>query len=166
LKWVMEGHEVGFGFFALFSIFFHSWRHTGNQIWLVCWLCPEVGDFAFARHLGDTFGFNWELICDGSWRLSCVLSRLLLESNPCCIQMIQLCYMVPSFLTILFWFNSHQVLFCKEPFKRPLSFGSNWNIGGFLVCFFFPFKKLEPMILRWFENSINPELRVINMESW
>jgi hypothetical protein len=24
LKWVMEGHEVGFGFLALFSTFFHS----------------------------------------------------------------------------------------------------------------------------------------------
>jgi hypothetical protein len=43
-----------------------------TKIWPVCWLCPEVGDFAFMWHLGDTFGFNWELICDGSWRLSCV----------------------------------------------------------------------------------------------
>jgi hypothetical protein len=94
-------------FFALFSTFFHSWRHTDNKIWPACWLCQEVGDFAFVWHLGDTFGFNWELICDGSWRLRCVLSRLLLESNPCCIQVIQLCYMVPSFLAILFWFNSH-----------------------------------------------------------
>jgi hypothetical protein len=42
-------------------------KHPGDAL-----LLTEVGDFGFARHLGDTFGFNWELICDGSWRLSCV----------------------------------------------------------------------------------------------
>lgn len=84
---------------------------------------------------------NWFVTAAGDWAV--YLSRLLLESNPCCIQMIQLCYMVPSFLAILFWFNSHQVLFCKEPFKEPLSFGNNRNIGGFLVLVFFFFPSIS-----------------------